>query len=90
MIFEWDPKKSKTNKAKHGIDFEAAKALWLDESRIEIEVAFPDEERWALIAMVQGNIWTAIYTMRNKTARLISVRRARAKEVKLYEEKTIG
>jgi uncharacterized protein len=90
MIFEWDAKKSNTNKAKHGIDFKAAKALWLDESRIEIRVAFPDEERWALIAMTQGKIWTASYTMRDKTIRLISVRRPRAKEEKLYEEKTIG
>lgn len=90
MIFEWDAKKSKTNREKHGIDFEAAKALWLDENRIEIGVAFPDEERWALIAMTQGKIWTAIYTMRDKTIRLISVRRAREKEGKLYEEKTIG
>jgi len=90
MIFEWEAKKSKANRAKHGIDFETAKALWLDESRLEIGVAFPDEERWALIAMTQGKIWTAIYTMRNKNIRLISVRRARAKEVKLYEEKTIG
>jgi hypothetical protein len=56
MKFEWDVKKSKTNKAKHGIDFEAARALWLDESRIEIRVAFPDEERWALTAMAQGKI----------------------------------
>jgi uncharacterized DUF497 family protein len=28
MIFEYDPKKSEANKAKHGIDFEEAKALW--------------------------------------------------------------
>jgi hypothetical protein len=90
MTFEWDAKKSKTNKEKHGIDFEAGKALWLDENRIEIGVAFPDEERWALIAMTQGKIWTAIYTRRDKTIRLISVRRARAKEGKIYEEKTIG
>ncbi len=90
MIFEWDAKKSKRNKEKHGIDFDAAKALWLDESRIEIGVAFPDEERWALIAAMQGKIWTVIYTIRNKTIRLISVRRARGKEVKLYEEKAIG
>jgi hypothetical protein len=90
MKFEWDVKKSKTNKAKHGIDFEAARALWLDESRIEIRVAFPDEERWALIAMAQGKIWTAIYTIRGKTIHFISVRRARPEEEKLYEEKTIG
>jgi uncharacterized DUF497 family protein len=26
--FEFDPQKSETNKAKHGIDFIAAQALW--------------------------------------------------------------
>ena len=90
MPFEWDALKSITNKEKHGIDFEGAKALWLDENAVELEMAFPDEKRWALIAMAQGKIWTAVYTMRKKAIRLISVRRASVKEVKLYEKKTIG
>jgi uncharacterized DUF497 family protein len=34
--------------------------------------------------------WTAIYTVRNETVRLISVRRSRTKEVRLYEEKKAG
>jgi uncharacterized protein len=90
MNFEWDAQKSLVNKEKHGIDFETARALWLDESRIEVEVAFPDEKRWALIAGMQGKIWTAIYTVRDEAIRIISVRRARAKEAKLYEEKATG
>ena len=90
MTFEWDTQKSLVNKEKHGIDFETAKALWLDESRIEVEIAFPDEKRWALIASTRGKTWTAIYTVRNEAIRIISVRRARAKEAKLYEEKATG
>jgi uncharacterized protein len=90
MMFEWDAQKSLLNKGKHGIDFETAKALWLDESRIEIEMAFPDEKRWALIAKTQGKTWTAVYTVRNEAIRIISVRRARAKETRLYEEETTG
>jgi hypothetical protein len=31
MKFEWDEDKSRINKAKHGIDFETARNLWLDE-----------------------------------------------------------
>ena len=53
MMFDWDPKKSLANREKHGIDFETAKSLWLDEKRVEIEMAFPDEGRWALIAKIQ-------------------------------------
>ena len=90
MRFDWDGQKSLTNREKHGIDFETAKSLWLDERRVEIEVAFPDEKRWALIAKIQGKTWTAIYTVRDEAVRLISVRRARTKEVRLYEEKTAG
>jgi uncharacterized DUF497 family protein len=90
MSFEWDDRKSLTNREKHGINFEAAKSLWLDDRRVEIEIAFPDEKRWALIARVEGKTWTAIYTARDGTIRLISVRRARPKEVRLYEEKKAG
>jgi len=32
-VFEFDPEKSAANLAKHGIDFEAAQALWLDERK---------------------------------------------------------
>ncbi len=35
MVFEWDSNKSNINKAKHEIDFEEAKNLWLDENRVE-------------------------------------------------------
>ena len=90
MRFDWDGRKSLVNMEKHGIDFETAKSLWLDEGRVEIEMAFPDEKRWALIATAKGKTWTAIYTVRGETIRLISVRRARIKEVRLYEEKTAG
>ena len=53
-------------------------------------MSFPDETRWALIAKIEGKTWTAIYTLRGETIRLISVRRAGAKEVRLYEEKKAG
>ncbi len=36
MAFEYDPKKSASNKLKHGIDFKVSKALWLDSNRLEI------------------------------------------------------
>ncbi len=41
--FELDDDKNSSNKTKHGIDFETAKELWLDENRLEIRVPYPIE-----------------------------------------------
>ena len=87
MSFEWDPEKSALNKKKHGIDFETAKNIWLDNERIEIKAPHPVEERWIVIGSVRQKVWAAIYTIRGDIIRIISVRRARKKEVKIYEEK---
>lgn len=90
MKFEWDKVKSDTNKVKHGIDFETAKGLWLDEDRVEIHAQYPIEKRSIIISKLHGKLWTAVYTMRSDTVRIISVRRSREKEVVLYENKNAG
>ena len=35
MDFEYDPAKSQSNKTKHGIDFQAAQAIWDDPDLLE-------------------------------------------------------
>jgi uncharacterized DUF497 family protein len=87
MKFEWDEKKSRANKSKHGIDFNTAAELWSDPDRIEIQTNFSAENRNALIAKIGDKLWTAIFTRRQDAIRIISVRRARKKEAKLYEQK---
>jgi uncharacterized DUF497 family protein len=42
MDFEFDPKKSESNKQKHGIDFNEASKLWVDPNIIEIPVTVSD------------------------------------------------
>lgn len=90
MVFEWDQDKNESNRKKHGIDFETARNIWLDDNRVEIEAPYPIESRWIVIGDVAGKIWVAVYTIRNGTIRIISVRRARAKGIKLYGKKTTG
>jgi len=85
MEFEWDENKSRANKSKHGIDFNTATKLWSDQDRIEIKTNFPAENRNALIGKIRVKLWTAIFTRRVNATRIISVRRARKKETKLYE-----
>lgn len=90
MKFGWDEDKSRINKAKHGIDFETARDLWLDENRIEIHAPHPLEDRMIIIGKYQDKLWSAVYTMRDDAIRIISVRRARKREESLYEKESIG
>jgi uncharacterized DUF497 family protein len=90
MKYEGDEGKSRTNQDKHGIDFEAAKNLWLDEDQIEIHAPHPIENRKIIIAKYRNRIWAAIYTIRDDTIRIISVRRARKREMNLYEKEKIS
>lgn len=85
MNFEYDIEKSRTNKLKHGIDFDEARVLWNDPERLEIPAKDTDEPRYLIIGMIDSKHWSAVVTYRNKNIRLISVRRSRIEEVKLYE-----
>ena len=85
MQFEFDEAKSQSNKAKHGVDFIEAQALWLDDMLIEIPARIQDEPRFLVIGMIGGQHWSAIITYREDRIRIISVRRSRDEEVMLYE-----
>lgn len=85
MIFEYDPRKSNANQAKHGIDFDRAQELWEDRDRLEIPARSTQEPRWQLIGRIGDVIWSAFFTYRDDATRIISVRRARHTEKELYE-----
>ena len=86
MEFEYDVRKSNANLGKHGIRFSEAELLWEDPHRIELSANSEVEPRHALVASISGIIWFAVYTIRNKRIRIISVRRARKQEVQIYED----
>ncbi len=85
IVFEYDPKKSAYNKDKHGIDFEEAKALWQDDYRLEMRIRTESEKRNIVIGRIGTQYWSAIITYRGEAVRIISVRRAREKEIDCYE-----
>jgi len=85
MEFEFDTKKSGSNKTKHGIDFDEAQALWDDPDLLEIPVITNDEPRYLVIGKILGKHWSAVITYRSDKARIISVRRSRKEEIDLYE-----
>ena len=83
--FEFDERKSNSNRRKHRIDFVEAQALWNDPYLMEIPALTSDEERFLVVGKIEGKHWSAVITPRNGNIRIISVRRSRVEEVAIYE-----
>lgn len=85
MQFEFDERKSASNKVKHGIDFVEAQELWFDTNRVEVAARNVDEPRFLVIGQINAKYWAAVITYREERVRIISVRRARDEEIQIYE-----
>ena len=85
LIVEWDDNKAAINKKKHGISFEKAAEIFLDEFLIDDydEIHDDDEDRIKVIGMVD-KILVVIYTERGENYRLIPARFANKREVAKY------
>ena len=84
-IVEWDDDKNEINFKKHGIYFEDAAWIFLDDNRIEDYDEFhsDDEDRIKTVGRV-GKVLAVIYTERGEKYRIISARYATKKEVDDY------
>jgi uncharacterized protein len=85
MRFEFDSRKSASNRERHGIDFAGAQALWEDPDRVEIPARTEDEPRLMVIGRIGGRVWSAVVTYRGDSVRIISVRPAHRKEMEIDE-----
>ena len=85
MGFEFDESKSRAKKAKHGVDFLEAQALWDDPALVEVPARSDTEPRFLIVGLMGGTHWSALVTYRDKNTRVISVRRSRPEEVAIYE-----
>lgn len=95
FIFEWDARKSRINLDKHKVSFEEAQTIFTD----PFLLTFPDdlhsekEERFISIGMsTQERVLLVMHTEREEIGehiviRIISCRKARMSERKIYEEK---
>lgn len=89
MLYEWDETKRATNLAKHGLDFTLAEEFsW--PSALVIPDARQDygEARYFAIGELAGRLHVLIFTPRGDRVRIIGLRKANAREVKLYETQT--
>jgi hypothetical protein len=89
--FEWDPKKARDNRDKHGVAFDEAATVFRDPRALSIYD--PDhsesEDRWISIGISEkGRVLIVIHTFREEsedafTIRIISSRKATTREKKI-------
>ena len=88
MEFQWDDKKSESNKFKHGISFEEAKSVFLDEyARLKHDPDHSiDENRYLLMGLSSSlKILVVVHSIiEDEIIRLISARKATRRESKQY------
>lgn len=88
MEFEWDPAKNRSNFAKHGFDFEDAELVFAG-----LSITFEDrrfdygETRLVTIGRLEGREVVVTHSMRGKSTRIISMRKANRREQKIYQER---
>jgi uncharacterized DUF497 family protein len=84
MDFEWDPKKARSNQAKHGVSFEEATYVFEDLHLLEVFDDSATEERCIAIGLVGAMVHVVVYTERGNRIRIISARRAIKSEKDAY------
>lgn len=89
LRFEWNPRKAETNRKKHGVSFEEAKSVFLDERARLIDD--PDhsenEERFVLLGLSSSLRLLLVchcYRSQGNVIRIISARKATRDELKTY------
>ena len=85
LEFEYDPEKSHINRVKHGIDFDEAQLIWSGPMLVTPS-AFADEVRLVVIGRIKNKNWSAVITKRNEKIRIISVRRSREAERRIWRD----
>ena len=88
--FEWDESRDAENQRKHGVTFEEAKAVFLDDfARLTADPDHPiGEERFLLLGMgrLRRLLVVCHLDMGSDVIRIISARRANRRERKQYED----
>jgi uncharacterized DUF497 family protein len=86
--FEWHEGKAARNAQDHGVTFEMARAAFRDAFAVEWRDDSQDaaEPRYSMLGTVDGRLLYVAYTERKGRVRVISARRATARERKRYHE----
>lgn len=92
IAFEWDKEKNSLNQKRHGISFDEAQTVFVDENALLIHD--PDhscqEDRFVLLGLsanLQMLLVCHCYRKMDEVIRIISARKATRSERKFYQER---
>jgi uncharacterized DUF497 family protein len=91
LRFDWDERKNKGNRTKHGVWFEEAQSVFSDpHARVFHDPEHSDEEeRFLLLGLSSAARLLVVvhcYRESDSVVRIISARKAIQKEIRFYEE----
>lgn len=86
MENDFDPDKDAINRVKHKLPLAFGAGLFEDDNHIIIPtIRLEDEEdRFKVVGMVGGKLYTGVFTWRGDTPRFMSVRRSNTGEERSY------
>jgi len=89
LKFEWDERKSRRNKAKHGVSFEEARTVFLDENALRFfdPDHSEDEDRFLMLGLsyhLRVLVVCHFFWVSDEVIRLISARKATVGEKDVY------
>ena len=83
MEIEFDDRKDRSNRAKHGISLARASDMeilrFVDDDRRDY-----GEPRFRAWGLIDGKMYALAFTLRNDTVRVISLRRAHDREIRRH------
>ncbi len=83
-LYEWDRAKNQANFAKHGVDFASMEEFDWDTARVAYDDAH-EEPRWVGQGFIKGVLYVVAFVERAPKLRIVSLRRANARERRNHE-----
>ncbi len=85
MKIEYDPNKNRRNITKHGISFDLAERFEWDTALIWEDTRYNyGETRFCALGYIEIRMYHLVFTYRDDTVRVISLRKANKREIKHY------
>ena len=84
MEFEWDERKRARILKDRALDLASAYLFFDGRPAIHQPTPRNEEDRWKTTAIIEGVLFTLVWTWRGETIRVITMRRAHEQEIRKY------